>query len=139
MSFTVERVKHRKKPARPEQELQRQLVIALKSLLTPATFFFAVPNGGWRTPVEGAILNGQGVRAGVPDLVFVHQGRTLCLELKAPKGYLTPLQRAAHVALRDAGARVEVARSLAEALGHLRGFGIPLRDVPLKFLFRSAA
>jgi hypothetical protein len=66
-------------------------------------------------------------------------GRAFHLELAAPKGYLTPLQRAAHVALRDAGARVEVARSLPEALAHIRSFGIALRDVSIHTVFRKVA
>src|SRR3954464_3163660 len=109
----------------PEQDLQRQLVIALRGLLTPATFFFTVPQAEGET--------------GVPRLAFIHGGRAFHLELKAPEGVLTPLQRAAHVALRDAGARVEVARSLPEALARLREFGIPLRPLSLKSVFRSGA
>jgi hypothetical protein len=125
----VQKVRHRSRtPLRPEQELQRQLVAALKSLLTPATFFVE------RDP---AVLAAPGVRAGMPDLAFIHQGRAFHLELMAPGGYLTALQRAAHVALRDAGARVEVARTLPEALAHIRGFGIPLKDVSIQTVFRK--
>lgn len=127
----VQRVKHRsRKPLRPEQELQRKLVQALKSLLTPATFFVELNPAATVAP---------DVRAGMPDLAFIHKGRAFYLELMAPGGYLTQLQRAAHVALRDAGARVEVARSLPEALAHIRGFGIPLRDVSIQTVFRKAA
>jgi hypothetical protein len=57
----------------------------------------------------------------------------------APHGVLTCVQRAAHVALRDAGARVEVARSVPEALAHIRSFGIPLRDISIHTVFRKAA
>jgi hypothetical protein len=35
---------------------------------------FNVPNGGWRSPVEAAILKGQGVRPGVPDLIVIKDG-----------------------------------------------------------------
>jgi len=124
MTFTVQHVKHRAS-LRPAQDLQRQLDIALRALLTPATFCFAVPDA--ENPCN------------LPRLALIHGGRTLCLELKAPHGRLTSPQRAAHVALRAAGARVEVARSLPEALAHIRGFGIPLRDVSLRSIFRSAA
>ena len=121
MTFTVQHVKHRtRKPARPEQDLQRHLLTALKHMLTPATFL-AVPE------------------AGSQRLSFIHGGRAFYLELAAPRGYLTPLQRAEHVALRDAGARVEVTRSLPQALAHLRSFGIPLRAVSLQSVFRRAA
>ena len=122
-SFAVARTK----PQRREQSLQEKLVRALKLALTRETTFFAVPNGGARSRSEAAILNGQGVLAGVPDLIFVSKGRAFGLELKSETGSLSVAQRAAHVALRDAGMRVEVARSLDEALEHLREMGIPLR------------
>jgi hypothetical protein len=122
-SFSV----YRTKPQRREQTLQEKLVRALGFALTRETTFFAVPNGGARSRIEAAILNGQGVRAGVPDLIFISKGRAFGLELKSEKGELSNAQRAAHVALRDAGMRVEVARSLGEALEHLKDMGIPLR------------
>ena len=129
MSFTVQKLKRRGK-TRPKQALQRQLVTALKAMLTPATFFSAA---------DPALTVAAGVRAGMPDIAFIHGGRAFYLKLMAPHGYLTQLQRAAHVALRDAGARVEVARSLPEALAHIRSFGIPLREIPVSLIFRSAA
>jgi hypothetical protein len=49
-------------------------------------FAFHVPNGGWRTRTEGAILKGAGVVAGVPDIILINAGRTYALELKADGG-----------------------------------------------------
>jgi hypothetical protein len=49
------------------------------------------------------------VRAGVPDVVAVKDGRTYALEIKPPGGRLTAAQSAAHGALRRAGAEVAVA------------------------------
>lgn len=121
-SFVVARTK----PQHREQSLQEKLVRALKLALTRETTFFAVPNGGPRSRIEAVILNGQGILPGVPDLIFVSKGRAFGLELKSENGSLSGAQRAAHVALRDAGMRVEVARSLDEALEHLRDMGIPL-------------
>ena len=49
---------------------------------------FHVPNGGRRGAIEAAILNGQGVKAGVPDLVSLYpSGRYngILLEMKAEK------------------------------------------------------
>jgi hypothetical protein len=52
--------------------------------------FFAVPNGGSRRSGEGARLRGQGVAAGVPDLVVVtpRPGSTLgaVVEMKRSSG-----------------------------------------------------
>ena len=127
MSFTVQKLK-RRAALRPEQELRRRLSLALKAMLTPATFV-----------LESDPAPADAPRAGVPELCFIHDGRAFYLTLMAPHGYLSQLQRAAHVALRDAGARVEVARSVPEALAHIRSFGIPLRDIPVQWIFRSAA
>lgn len=33
---------------------------------------FAIPNGGSRRPIEAAIMKGEGVRAGVPDLFLAY-------------------------------------------------------------------
>ncbi len=55
-------------------------------------YLFAIPNGGARSPIEGARLVGLGVRAGVYDLFFslptyppIKHG--LYIEMKAPKPY----------------------------------------------------
>jgi hypothetical protein len=63
----------------------------------PGVLVFHVPNGSHRKPVEAAILKGLGVRAGVPDVIAVKDGRTYALEIKPPGGRLTAVQNAAHV------------------------------------------
>lgn len=128
-TFHIDMPRKRRKPMRrPEQELQISLVSAPRYLLTPKTAMFHVPNGGFRSAAEAGIFHAMGVVAGVPDLVFVHDGRAFGLELKAEDGRLTEAQRNAHVRLRDAGMRIETVRGFDEALERLREFGIPLRD-----------
>src|SRR5262249_13216275 len=122
-SFSVSR----EKPKRRDESLQERLVRALRTALTSETTFFAVPDSAAGSRHEAAILSGQGLRPGVPDLIFISKGRAFGLELADEKARLSDAQRAAQLALRDAGMRVEVARSLDEALGHLRDMGIPLR------------
>jgi hypothetical protein len=61
---------------RPEQAIQRALFAHLRVRATPGVFAFHVPNGGWRSRIEAAILKGLGVRAGVPDVFLVKDGRT---------------------------------------------------------------
>lgn len=53
-------------------------------------------------------------RAGVPDRIVVLRGRVGFLELKAPLGKLSPLQRAELARLRRHGALAGVARTEAE-------------------------
>lgn len=56
---------------------------------------FAVPNGGNRDRVTGAILKAEGVVAGVADLLLLHPSgkyHGLCIEMKTPKGRQQPSQ-----------------------------------------------
>jgi hypothetical protein len=110
--------------ARPEQQIQRAVFQHLAVRAASAVFAFHPANGGWRSPVEGAILKGMGVRAGVPDIVAVKNGQCYALELKAPDGRLTPAQRDAHAALAAAGATVAVAYGLDDALARLEAWGL---------------
>jgi hypothetical protein len=74
-----------------EQEIQRA---AFQQPVrgAPRTFAFHPANGGWRSRVEAAIMKGFGVKAGVPDIIAIRDGRAFALELKAPGGRLTPAQ-----------------------------------------------
>jgi hemin uptake protein HemP len=74
------------KRARPEQQLQKAVLDHLRWRAVPCTFAFHPANGGARSPVEARILKSQGVVAGVPDIIILHDGRTYGLELKAAEG-----------------------------------------------------
>ena len=56
----------------PESAIQRAVFLHLAA--RGCGFAFHVPNGGWRSPIEAAILKGMGVRAGVPDLIVIKDG-----------------------------------------------------------------
>jgi hypothetical protein len=104
---------------RPEAEIQRALIGHLAVRAVDHLYAFAVEAGGYRRPVEAAVLKGLGVVAGVPDLIVIHEGHTYALELKADGGRLSEVQKAAHVALRRAGATVAVAYGLDAAIKQL--------------------
>jgi hypothetical protein len=72
--------------SRPEQQIQRAVFKHLALRGAPAMFAFHPANGGWRSRVEAAILKGMGVKAGVPDIIAIKNGRCYALELKAPDG-----------------------------------------------------
>jgi hypothetical protein len=110
--------------ARTEQTIQAAIFQHLACRGASGVYAFHVPNGGARSPIEGAILKGLGVRAGVPDVIAVRDGRTYALEIKSPGGRLTAAQNAAHAALRAAGATVETTFSLDDALTVLEGWGL---------------
>jgi hypothetical protein len=117
-------------PAPSEFDLQRALVIWLdgnpdrdgrprvRPALAPGVVYFHVPNGGDRNAFEAKRLKQSGVKAGVPDLIFLAYQRFYCLELKEPggKGRLSPAQREMHPRLIAAGATaLATLDNLAEA------------------------
>lgn len=82
-----------------------------------ARLLIAVPNGGGRSKVEAAIMKGEGVTAGVSDLLLlVPSGECpyLCIEMKTRKGRQSPAQREWQVEVERAGGRYVLCRSLEE-------------------------
>jgi hypothetical protein len=123
-SLTYRRPLGAQRGSRSEQQIQRAVFQHLAIRAAPGTFAFHPANGGWRSRVEGAIFKGLGVRAGIPDIVAIKDGKCFFLELKAPDGRLTLVQRDAHAALAAAGATVAVAYGLDEALARLEAWGL---------------
>jgi hypothetical protein len=110
--------------ARPEQIIQRAVFDHLRARAARGVFAFHVPNGGYRKPIEAAIMKGLGVKAGVPDVVAIHKGRCYALELKAERGRATPKQLEAIAAMEAAGAHCCIAEGLDRALAVLEQWGI---------------
>jgi hypothetical protein len=79
---------------RPEDAIQRAVFQHLRARAERGVFAFHPANGGYRKPVEAAIMKGLGVVAGVPDVIVIHEGRCYALEIKAPGGRATPKQLA---------------------------------------------
>jgi hypothetical protein len=109
---------------RREDMIQRAVFEHLALRSTPGVFAFHPANGGWRSHIEAAILNGLGARAGVPDVIAVKDGCTYVLEIKRPGGRLTAAQNAAHAALRAAGATVVTRYCLDDAVAQLERWGL---------------
>jgi hypothetical protein len=109
---------------RPEQAIQRAVFTHIRARAQPGLFAFHPANGGYRTPAEGAILKGLGVKSGVPDVFCIHRGQVYCLELKAERGRVSPRQSETLAALQAAGATVRVAMGLDEALMALEQWGL---------------
>jgi VRR-NUC domain len=116
-------VTHRR---RPEAAIQRAVFQHLRVRGAPGVFAFHPANGGYRKPVEAAILKGLGVVAGVPDVIAIHNGRCFALELKAEGGRVTDKQLATIAALREAGAFVGIAEGINRALACLEAWGLLL-------------
>jgi hypothetical protein len=109
---------------RREQDIQRAVFqhIALRGVQN--LFAFHPANGGFRRPIEARILKGQGVRAGVPDIILIHDGRTYALELKAEGGHATAKQLEAIAAMEAAGAYCCLAEGLDRAIAALEAWGL---------------
>ena len=109
---------------RPEDVIQRAVFQHLRARGAPGVFAFHPANGGYRKPVEAAIMKGLGVVAGVPDVIAIHEGRCFALELKAEGGRATPQQLAAAAAMEAAGAFTAIAEGLDRALAILEAWGL---------------
>jgi hypothetical protein len=99
---------------------------------------FAVPNGGKRSPAQGARLKKMGVLAGVSDLILITQGATDFIEVKLRKSWLvksdttqSDSQKRFEERLTALGGRYWVVRSLEEYVEILDRRGVPLRFRPV--------
>jgi hypothetical protein len=119
----------------PEAALQRQIVGYLTWALAPPAMFTSFPAGGGGQ-MRGMILKGTGLRAGMPDLMFLYDSRTWFIELKTEKdtirkvrkGVLSKVQKDTHADLLAARQVVETARNLDEVKELLALWAIPTRE-----------
>src|SRR5262245_48954022 len=114
-------VRHRR---RPEAAIQRAVFQHLRARAAPGVFAFHVPNGGYRKPVEAAIMKGLGLVAGVPDVLPVPNAACFAFELKAEGGGSTASQLATIAQLREAGAFVGIAEGINRAIACLEAWGL---------------
>ena len=83
---------------------------------------FAIPNGGARDPITGAMLKAEGVKRGVPDLFLpaaVGPYHGLFLEMKTVSGRLSPEQHQWQHGLIEQGYACVTAHSLEQAIDTL--------------------
>ena len=109
---------------RPEDAIQRAVFQHLRARAAPNVFAFHPANGGYRKPVEAAILKGMGVVSGVPDLIAIHNGRAFAMEIKTVGGKPTSKQLEAIAAMEAAGAFTAIAEGLDRALAVLEAWGL---------------
>jgi len=118
---------------KPEADLQRAVVGALRFALPKSAILHHCANEvtepGPRGAKRQAILVGMGVHRGFADLIVLCEGRVLFLELKSPKGRLSPAQAAFRDAVQAQGFGWALVRSLDDALGALADHGITTRVV----------
>jgi hypothetical protein len=105
--------------ARSEQRDQRAVIGHLQWRARPCVWWTHIPLGGLRSKVEAAILRGQGVTRGTPDLLIIADGKAHFLELKSAGGRLSQAQIETQQRLHEAGAEVATAYGIDEALAQL--------------------
>jgi hypothetical protein len=110
--------------ANPEQAIQKAVFQHIRARGVPGLVAFHVPNGGQRNPVEASIFKGLGVRAGVADIIAIHQGKIYALELKAEGGKATEAQIQFLGDVERAGAYTAIPRGLDAALATLESWGL---------------
>ena len=121
------------RPAHPieasENQIHEAVVGHLRMRCRRGVHWHHPATGELRDAATAAKLQRMGVRAGLPDLLLLIEGRLHGLELKRELGgRVSPAQRAMHDELRAAGAIVETAKGLNEALGVLTTWGALLPD-----------
>lgn len=81
-----EKSQRRASPRHEESALQKTCVTWFRAQYPEhALMLFAVPNGGGRSRIESAIMKGEGVTAGVADLILLEARGgygSLCIEMK---------------------------------------------------------
>ena len=101
---------------RREQSVHRAVCEHLRRRAPAGLVWWHTPNGGRRSPVEAAIFDGLGVRAGVADLILLHDGKAFALELKTERGRPTAPQMTFISEFRAAGGEASIANGLDQAL-----------------------
>lgn len=88
---------------------------------------FAVPNGGVRNAKEAAIMKGEGVTAGVADLILLYPSggfHSLCIEFKtsSKSSRQTPTQKEWQALAEAHGNKYIVCRSLEDFQQVIRAY-----------------
>lgn len=84
----------------------------------PNKLAFAIPNGGNRDEITGAILKREGVTPGIPDIMIASANgkyHGLFIEMKKEDGSLSPSQKAIKAKLESEGYCVEVCKGWESA------------------------
>ena len=98
-----------------EAEIHRAVIEHIDLRGAAGLVYFHVPNAP-RSAISGRKLKDLGMRAGVADMIFLHQAVAYALEIKAERGHVSPQQRQFLADWQAAGGKAHVARGLDEAL-----------------------
>jgi hypothetical protein len=119
-------VRQRRKYRHAEWSEQIRLTQLLTRYLPDNVFWSALSNAP-RSAMAGLLAKKRGVRSGLADIMVVHDGRVIFVELKSPIGVASKAQRQVYVELRAAGADYYLVKSATAALEALRRSNVPFR------------
>jgi hypothetical protein len=131
---------------RPEQAIQKAVFQHIRQRGVPGLVAWHTPNGafyggkrsGKGVAIQGSIMAGLGVRAGVSDVILVLKGKIYAMELKAPGGRASEAQMKFLADIDAAGAYTAMPASLDAALATLETWGL-LRGSSVKNIMQRTA
>lgn len=110
-----------------EDDIQIAAAQFLARALPAGVFWSAVnPQPGKVSKRMGALRKAMGLRAGVPDLMFIIGGRFLGIEMKRPGDYQRTNQKEVQSEIEAAGGAYVVCRSVEDVANALAAHGVPL-------------
>lgn len=131
MKAKANKGKPRKKPRHEESQIQQSCVRWFRLQFPDiALLLFAVPNGGARNKREAGILKGEGVTAGVADVILLKPSggfASLCVEFKTEdKGSnLRDTQKRWQEVAETAGNKYVICRSFDDFYREVRSYLFP--------------
>jgi hypothetical protein len=100
-----------------EADVQRAVVQHLTARPAHGLVFFHPANGGWRHRVEAARFVGLGVKAGVADLILLHDAKFHALEIKAHRRSRVSREQKQFIAdVQAAGGEADIGFGLDDCL-----------------------
>ncbi len=120
-------VRQRRASSREEWSEQTKLAALLAQFLNPATTFFSAMENKPRSQLSGVFQRRRGVRSGLADLLVIHCGKPIFIELKSRRGVASKVQKQVRAELIQAGAVWWLVRSARAALTALQRSGVVFR------------
>mgnify|MGYP003625222010 FL=1 len=110
--------------SKTENQIQRQIKQYLDIVLLADSFWTAINPIPSKSIIAAANSKAMGMKAGVPDLLILHKGRTIWIEVKKEGGYLSRKQKEVHEKIAMAGGDVFTARSVEDVQKLLQKWGV---------------
>lgn len=104
-----------------EDQIQMNIVHTVR-LAYPKSKIFSIPNGGFRFKTTAMILKATGLLKGASDLIFVHKGKVIFVEVKTEKGTQTKEQIEFMTFIKAAGLQYWIVRSAFEMLERIKQY-----------------